>query len=58
MYKETDKSLTLNKTTIDRGLTLRFRGLNIDQQLAWNTHINKQVHNIPIYESTLGSLNK
>ena len=39
--QETNRTLTLNNTTINREHSIRFLGLNIDQQLTWNTHINK-----------------
>ena len=39
--QETNRTLTLNNTTINREQSIRFLGLIIDQQLTWNTHINK-----------------
>ena len=39
--QETNRTLTLNNTTINREHSIRLLGLNIDQQLTWNTHINK-----------------
>ena len=39
--QETNRTLTLNNTIINREHSIRFLGLNIDQQLTWNTHINK-----------------
>ena len=39
--QETNRTLTLNNTTINREHSIRLLGLNIDQQLTWNTNINK-----------------
>ena len=39
--QETNRTLTLNNTTINREHSIRLLGLNIDQQLTWNTYRNK-----------------
>ena len=38
---DVNRTLILNNTSINREHSVRFLGLNIDQQLTWNTHINK-----------------
>ena len=38
---DVNRTLILNNTPINRDHSVRFLGLNIDQQLTWNIHINK-----------------